>query len=426
MNANGKNIVSEIPRRGGISLRNLRTFSSLKNPVYRLYYIGISGQWASMNMQQMTNSLLIYRLTDSALLLGVLSLANGLAVLFFSLFGGVIADRMQKKFIVVAGMAGSALVSLGVALALTLGYLSAERSGSWWILMLSAFLQGSVMGAMMPSRQSIIPEIVGEEQLTNAVALNNLGMNTLRFFAPAATGFLIDAFDFKAVYYTMTAMYVMGAAFIAFVPRTSRRTIRHTSALAGMKEGFQYIRREPVILLVLSFTLVGVILSQPYNRLMPIFTEDILKVGEIGLGVLMSISGIGAVVGSLALASLSDKKRGLLLMFSTLLMGAALIGFAFSISWPLSMVLIAFVGLGQSVRMTLGNSLIQSYVAAEYRGRIMSIYLMEQGFTSISIFLAGLLAEAIDVQWAIGSFAMVLVLVSILALVFARAMRKLD
>ncbi|MFC1932330.1 MFS transporter [Chloroflexota bacterium] len=411
---------------GRISLRNLKTFTSLKNPVYRLYYGGIMGQRAAMNMQMIARSLLIYRLTGSAAILGMMALAHALPMLFLSLFGGVIADRVQKKYVLLIGLGSSAVLSLGVALALTWGYLSAERGGSWWILIVASVLQGTIMGLMIPSRQAIIPEIVSEEQLMNAISLDMLGQNTLRLMAPALTGFLVDAFDFDAVYYVMAGMYLIGTVFIVFMPLTSTMTLRGGGALADIKEGFNYVRRETTILLLLIFTLFVVVLSMPYMMLMPIFADDILKVGATGMGVLISVSGAGAVIGSLILASLPDKKRGVILLVSSLILGLALAGFSFSSSWPLSLVLMVFVGLGQTGRMTLGNTMIQYYVDDEYRGRVMSFYMMEFGLMSLGVFAAGLLAETIGVQWSVGGFAIVLAFLCILTLIFVPRLRKLD
>ena len=325
-----------------------------------------------------------------------------------------------------AGQACSAVISLGVALALTTGYLSTEQAGSWWILIVASVFQGTIMGLMMPSRQAILPEIVGGEQLMNAVSLSNLGMNSLRLFAPALAGFLIDAFDFQAVYFAMAGIYLLAVVFIAFLPRTSVISLRGSSALTSIKEGLQYIRHETNIILILLFVLFVVVLSMPYMMLMPIFTEDIFKVGGTGLGILMSVSGAGSIVGSLALASLPNKKRGLMLLASSLIIGLALIGFAFSNSWYLSLGLIVFVGLGSTGRMTLGNTLIQYYVKDEYRGRVMSIYMMQFGLTSFGTFAAGVMAEAFGVQWVIGGFAMVLVFITILAFAFVPRIRKLD
>ncbi len=410
----------------GISLRNLRTFSSFKNPVYRLYFFGMTWQWAAMNMEQMVRSLLIYRLTGSAAILGVMALANALPMLFLSLFGGVIADRVQKKYILLAGFAGSAAVVFGVALALRVGYLSTQNPGSWWILIATSILHGMIMGLMMPSRQVIILEIVGEKQLMNAIALNHLGMNSLRLLAPALAGFLIDATSFTVVYYVMTAMYLVAILFITLMPRTGTITIGSTGALADMREAFQYVRHNTVILIILAFTLFGQMLSQPYMQLLPIFTEDILKVGASGLGILMGVSGMGATFGALVIASLPNRKRGFILLLSSFVMGLALVGFAFSYSWYLSLTLIVFVGLGQSGRLTLGNTLLQSYAEERYRARVMSFYMMEHGFTSLAAFAAGLTAEMIGAQWSIGSFAMALALLSISALIFVPRLRKLD
>jgi len=318
------------------------------------------------------------------------------------------------------------LVSLGVALTLTLGYLSADLAGSWWILIVASILQGTIMGLMMPSRQAIIREIVSVEQLMNAVSLSTMGMNALRLFAPALTGFLIAEFDFKAVYYVMTASYLVAVVFIAFMPPTSTITTRVSSALADIKGGLNYVRHETTILLILLFVLFAVLLSMPYFLLMPIFADDILKVGATGMGWLMSVSGIGAIIGSITLASLPNKKRGIMLLASGVIMGLALVSFSFSTSWYLSLALMVFVGLGQTVRMTLGNTLLQYYVEDEYRGRVMSILMMQFGMTSFGTFSAGLMAEAMGIQWAIGGLAMVLVLVSLLALAFIPRIRKLD
>ena len=408
------------------TLRNLRTFRSFKNPVYRIYYGALLCQMAGMNMQMIAGLLLIYRLTGSAAILGAMSFANAIPMLSLSLFGGVIADRVQKKYVMLVGQAGSAVVVLGVALALTTGYLSPERAGSWWILVVSAVLQGTIMALMMPSRAAIIREIVSEEQLLNAVSLNNMGMNSLRLFAPALAGFLIDAFDFKSVYYTMAGMYFLAVVFIALLPLTSTITIRGQGILDSIKEGFKYLRQQTTILFVLVFMLLAIVLSMPYQMLMPIFCDDILKVGATGMGVLMSVSGIGAIVGSLTLASMPNKKRGLILLASSLFLSMVLVAFAFSSSWPLSLGLVVFLGLGQTGLMTLSFTLIQYYVDPEYLGRVMSILMMQFGLTSFGTFAAGMIAENIGVQWAVGGFAMVLVLMSVLALVFVPRIRNLD
>ncbi|MEE8418910.1 MAG: MFS transporter [Dehalococcoidales bacterium] len=405
----------------------LHTFRSFKNPVFRIYFGGMLGQMLSMNMQMLARSLLIYTLTGSAAILGAMSFANAIPMLALSLFGGVIADRVQKKYVLLVGQAASAVVSLAVALSLTTGYLSAENPGSWWVLVATSVAQGTILGLMMPSRQAIVPEIVrDEEELMNAISLSTMGMNTLRLFAPAATGFLIAYVGFEAVYYVTTGSYLMAVIFISFLPLTSRITLSGGGAMADIKEGLAYLRKKVDILLVLGFGLVMVVLTMPYMLLMPVFALDVLGKGPEGMGILMSVSGAGAMAGSLVLASLPNKKRGMMLLGSGVLMGSALAAFAFSSIWPLSLALVVFVGLGQSGQMTLGNTLVQYYVDDEYRGRVMSIFFMQFGLTSFGAFAAGLLSEVVGIQVAIGSFALTLVGLSILAIIFLPRIRNLD
>jgi MFS family permease len=403
-----------------------QTLSSLKNPDYRFYYGALVGQMASMNMQMVARGFLAYDLTGSKAILGTLTLAITIPMLLLSLFGGVIAERVEKKNVMLIGQAGSAIVSLAVALALHFGLISSDRPDSWWILAIASVFQGIIMGLMMPSRQAILPEIVGEDQLLNAISLNVTGMNFFRIMSPAIAGFLIDAFGYQAVYFTMTGLYLMAVFFTAFLPETNAMNLNSNGPFEQIKEGLHYVRHEKVILFVLAFTLVGVILSFPYMMLMPVFAVDILKVGASGMGILISASGIGAITASLILASLPNKRRGLILLIGSLVLGLALVFFSFSRSWYLSLISISFVGMGQSARMALGNTLVQYYVDNAYRGRVMSIYMMNFGIMGLGVFGAGILAEYLGVQWVLGGFASVLVLLTILAIIFSPGIRKLD
>jgi len=402
-----------------------QTFRSFKNPVYRLFFFAMVGLMAPMNMQIVGRSLLIYRITGSAAILGAVTLAFATPMLCMSLFGGIIADRLPKKHVIVAGMAGAALVSLTIALALTFDYLSPERPGSVWILAVAGAVQGTVMALMMPSRMAILPEIVGKDQLMNAVSLSALEMNALRLAAPALAGFLIEGFGFDVLYYTMAGFYLMGLILASRLPRTATVAAQGRSALAQIKEGLTYIRHNTTVLLLLIFTIFAVFLTMPYYVLMPVFTEDILGVGAGGLGILFSVSGAGAVIGSLILASLPNQRRGLLFLIGSLVLSLALIGFSFSSSWHLSLALTVVVGMGHTTRMALSNTLLQYYTEAEYRGRVMSVYTMELGLMGFGALAAGLLSEVVGIQWAIGGFAAALVVVTLLATAFLPRIRTL-
>ena len=409
-----------------LSLRSLRTFSSFKVASFRLFYAAMLGQMAGMNMQMMARSLLIYRLTDSATALGVMGLANAIPMVFFSLFGGVIADRVQKKYVLLIGQISSGVISLAIALLLTFDFIDAQRPNSWWILIVAALAQGTVMGLMMPSRQAIIRDLVGRQQLMNAISLNTLGMNSLRLVAPATAGFLIEFTGFEGVYYAMTAAYVVATAFTLFLPLTGTMTLKGSGALAYLGDGLSYIRRETTIMLILLVTLFAVVLSMPYMMLLPIFTDDILEVGAGGMGVLVSFSGLGAITGSLILASLPNKKRGAMLIASGILMGFALVVFSFSEMWHVSLIAMVFIGAGQTGRMALGGTLIQYYSDPSYRGRVTSFMMMEFGLSNFAVFIAAILADIVGVQWTVGGMALLLIVMSIGAFVLIPRVRRLD
>ncbi|MGD9142567.1 MAG: MFS transporter [Dehalococcoidia bacterium] len=407
-------------------MKHIKTFSSFRNSAFRLYYIGMVGQWSSMNMQIVARSLLIYRISDSGIVLGIASLANAIPVILISLYGGAFADRVQKKVILFYSMVASLLVSLGVAFSITTGYLSEDIPDSWWVLVITAVIQGTIMGLMMPSRQAIISEIVDKDQVLNAVSLNMMGMNVFRILAPAATGFLIEAFDFSIVYFISAGMYALAAFCMFLMPKTAQVLSHGKSALSDIIEGFRYIRREKTMLLVIVSTLFVMICGMPFMQLMPMITEDVLDVGASGMGIMLSVSGVGAITGSLILASIPNRKRGIIMITSGIIMGIALTIFAASYWWMLSIFVVWFIGLGQTTHRASGNSLAQNYTPPEYRGRVMSFMMMGLGFSSLGTFFAGILAESVGIQWAMGGFAVMLVIASIGLIVLTPRLRRLD
>jgi MFS family permease len=387
------------------------------------------GHWSSMNMQMFARNLLVWYITGSGTVLGVLSLSHAIPMILFTLPGGVLADRLQKKTVIQVCQVVSVLISLGTTLAIVFDYLSPAHPESWWVLALSGILQGTVMGIMTPSRAAIISEIVPPAHLMNAISLNNMGMNIFRIISPALAGVLVDALGFWVVYAIMTFMIVTSVFFIAMVPATSSPmgTTGVGNSLQDVVEGWKYIRGQKTIFAILLFTAVGMILGAPYSQLLPMFADPaILNISATTLGILMMVSGIGAIIGSLILASLTERRRGLILISAVFMMGLALAGFSFSVWLPVSLTFIFFIGMGSTVQMALGNSLIQYYVDAPYRGRVLSFFMLCFGLSSLGAFFAGILAEGIGVQWAVGSLAMLLIVMTLLVFAAVPRIRQLD
>ncbi len=377
-------------------------------------------------MQTIARSYLIYHLTGSGAILGLVALANAIPSILLSLPGGALADRVHKKYILSFTLIGSMLVSLTIALSLTSGYLSAEREGSWWILIAASAVQGTFMGLMMPARQAIVSEIVDDELIMNAVSINTMGMNSVRILSMAATGFLIEGVGYEIVYYITTAMYGLGALCMFMMPRTQIKYKGSGNAMKDILDGMNYVRHEKTLLLIILATLFITLCGLPFMQLMPMITEDILHVGESGMGILMAVSGAGAFVGSLILASIPSRKRGAIMLVAGGIMGLALAGFAFSTWMTLSVIMVIFVGLGQTAHRTSGNALVQYYTEPEYRGRVMSFVMMELGFASLGSFVAGFMADIVGVQWAIGGLAIMLVIASITLALASKRLRNME
>jgi MFS family permease len=406
-----------------------RTFDSFGKPSYLLYHGVLLCQMMAIYMGLLVRTLLVYRITDSTEILTRISLYNAIPVVLFSFFGGVIADRIPKKMVMLWGQVGLTCVTLVVALTLTSGYLSTDNHASWWILAAIAALQGTIMGLMVPSRQAILPEIVGKERLMNAVSLNMIGTSLIRIIAPYIAGtVLLDAFGFKIAYFYMVGLHLLAVPLILLLPNTGTGSSNDSGIFDSSIIGIRYLKHQTTIILILLFTLFATLFVVPYSVLMPFFAEDALGVGAAGLGMLIATSGVGSIIGSIVFASLANRQRGLILLASGLILASTLTGFAFSVSWQLSLSLILFVGIGQSGLLILGNTLIQYYVNDEFRGRVMGIYMMVIGLASFSTLFDSnlyLLVESFGVQWTIGGFAIGLVLISLAALVFVPRVRKL-
>jgi len=405
----------------------IKAVDSLKNPAFRMFFLSRLFNALGMNIRQFSMGLLMYRLTDSPTLLGVLVLGRAVPLLLLGPLAGAMADRFSKKTLIQYASVADVFIAAGIATSLTTGYLSADNPGSWWFLVAMAFCDGISTIFKGPAADSMVIEVVGEKLVTNAIAINQAGQNTLRLIGPVLAGVAIDTYGFEPVFFAMAVIYALCWLFMFFVSYTRQRFHTGTSILGDIWEVVGYLKKERNILFMLVAVLSMVFFSMPYQQLLPIFTEDILKVGATGLGLLQLVSGVGSIAGSIVLASLpSNKKRGLLMLLSGIVLGLSLVLFSFSTMWAISITLMIGVGLGQAGRMTLPVALLQSYTRPEYRARVMSFYGVEMGISMFGTFFAAILVDSMGVQWSVGSMAMILVVLSFAALLFVPRLRKLD
>ncbi|MBD3646485.1 MAG: MFS transporter, partial [Pseudomonadales bacterium] len=340
------------------------------------------------------------------------------------------ADRVrQKKHVIQICQAINAIMALTVAWLIASGQLVFEH------LLIASIIQGLAMNAMMPSRQALTKDVVGLDRLTNAIALSTSGMNTARLLLPGLAGGMVAALGggngnidpAKWVYLLMTGLYLLSVVvmFKVKVEDRAKPQVPDGPILRELKLGFDYVLRTPVIFMLLGCNFLMVFFSMTYFMLLPGFAKDVLDAGPDELGLLISVSGVGSLAGSLFIASMPNENRARVLLSGAFILGVSLLCFAISTNYWLSMGLLVIVGLGQSARMSLSNVLIQSYVDDDYRGRVMSIYMLEMSVLAISIYPISVAADLIGPQWAVGGSAICLIILT-LVLFAVPAYRNLD
>lgn len=377
-------------------------------------------------MNQVAQTYLVYEITGSAAMLGVITLASTAPILILSLFGGAVADRFPKKILMQVSHAGFAVIFSGYAVADFIGYLSPVNPESWWVILTGGLLMGIFIALSMPGRGALIPEIVDRERLMNAISLNVMGMSFFQMVIPVIAGNIIADYGYFAIFLTMIGINLLSLFFNSFLPKIPPKPAENKNVLQDIKQGFKYVFTNRTILLVLVFFISSVLLVNPIQALMPVFAKDILEVGVEGQGTLMSLMGAGSIAVSLLLASLPSRKRGRTLLLSNICMGIAMVAFAFSTLWPLSMVMMVLIGMGRIGADACGNTLIQSYTDPAILGRVNSIVMVSFGLGGAGSFIIGVLAETIGAPWAIGMFAIVLIVSSSLAMIFVPKFRNLD
>jgi MFS family permease len=366
---------------------------ALSSRNYRLFFAGQSISLIGTWMQRIAMSWLVYRLTHSALLLGVAGFAGQIPTFLLAPFAGVLADRWNRHRTLIVTQ------TLAMLQAAVLWVLVLTGSVQVWHVIALAVVLGAVNAFDMPVRQSFIVQMIEiKEDLGNAIALNSSMVNAARLFGPAAAGVLIALFG-EGICFLLNALSYLAviAALVAMRIAPARGRPANGRVLEGLKEGFTYaFGLEPIRYIIFLLALVS-LMGMPYQILMPVFAKDILHGGPHTLGFLMGASGLGAFVGTVYLAA-RRSVHGLerVIAVSAAVFGIGLIVFALSHVVWLSMVLMLFTGLGMIVQMAASNTVLQTVVDDDKRGRVMSFYTMAfMGMAPFGSLLAGALAARI-------------------------------
>jgi len=382
------------------------TLRAFRHRNYRLYFFGqiisLTGTW----MQSVAQSWLVYRLTGSASMLGIVGFASQFPVFLLAPVGGSFADsHPRRRSLIVVQVSAMILAVLLAALTFT------NRIESWHIVLFASLL-GVVSAFDIPIRQSFVVEMVGRDDLMNAIALNSSMMNGARIIGPAVAGVLVAAVGEAWCFLLNAISFLAVIVCLMMITVGNRPPAEHPGArLDAIIEGFRSVlRTRPIRALLILLGVVSLV-GWPYQVLMPIFAAQILNGGPRGLGLLMGSSGIGALIGALLLAG-RQGVRGLgdWVMLSCAGLGVSLVFFAFSRNFWVSMLLLLPVGFCGMVQMASSNTLIQAMVLDQFRGRVMAVYsMMFMGMSPIGALIAGLLANSLGAPLAIAAGAVICV-----------------
>ncbi|HXH22089.1 MAG TPA: MFS transporter [Dehalococcoidia bacterium] len=411
------------PRGGGMGgadasslLTVHKTFSALKIPAYQLLWLSMLGSFAGMQMQMVARGVLAYEIGGTNSAIAVVSLGWGIPMLLFSLVGGTLADRINRRRLMMLSQLMTASVALTVAVLVHTGMIEI------WHLFVAGLAQGVVFSFSGPARQAFIPEVVGEKELMNAIALNQAGMNLTRVAGPFVAGALIAVpwIDIEGVFFIQAALNVCALLLILAIPlvraapeveaeKREREARGQFGPMYGgprgtmvqdLVDGLRYVIASPILLTLLVMGLVPALIGMSYQSFLPVFAKDVFGDGvhrnAEGLGLMMTVSGIGALAGSLVMASMADfPRRTQLQLYSGLGFGIFLAGFALMGNYVGALLALAMLGFMSSYFQGLNSTMVMTASDAQFYGRVMSVNMMTFSLMPLGTLPMGFIADSI-------------------------------
>ena len=391
------------PRRG--------MFSSLAHAQFRRYWIGLFlsniGTW----MQVVAQGWLVLRLSNSALVLGLVGFAGSIPTLLFAPLAGVAADRADRRKLLIATQSLQMLCAFTLAAAVGWKFVTVP------LVAAVAIVNGLANAFTMPSHQSLFLDLVGREDLMNAISLNSMQFNLSRVLGPMVAGFTIAAFGETGCFLLNAVSYLAVIAALAVLPPLRKRASRSHGAWIDMRIGLRFARRRPLIVPLLAIAAALAIFGTPAVTLAPLFARRLLHVGPPGLGGMLSAVGLGAAASALALARLVDfRMKGRAVMVAASGFALSLLGLGLSRSYPLSLAFLALLGASMSSSASIINTLLQTSSPDRLRGRVISLYALAWlGLVPLGNLQAGAVAERFGAAAAlfVGAAGIVLTLLTV-------------
>jgi MFS family permease len=396
------------------------TFRTLKYRDYRLLWISTLFASGAQWVQQVTVGWLVYEMTDSAFLLGAVNGFRALPLLFLAPLGGVLADRTDRK-----ALMQWTQVMLLIASAVMTVIIFMDRLEVWHLFTFT-LVTGVGWAFNNPVRQSVVPNLIPKPELMNALALQSAGFNVTRIIGPSLGGVMLDHLGGGENFALQTFFYVGVIGMVApmMIPALPQRQAV-VSVKQNLKEGIVYVWRSNRLRVQLALAFVPTILAFPYMALMPIFARDVLGYGPGGFGLMSTAVGVGAVVGTLTMATLTNvKHKGRIMLGAVFVLGVSLILFSQSKDMELSLVILAFTGAAQMVYLTTNQTILQLAIPDDIRGRVMGIYMLSQGMMPLGGLLGGALADFTSAPTAVLVMGSLVCAMAVLFFVQAKDLRE--
>ena len=373
-------------------------------------------------MQMLAQSYLVYDITGSASVLGIINLGIAVPMLTIPLFGGVVADRFEKKTIIQVAQLVAGCLALVIGLAIDLEVIA------WQHLLISSMVTGGLWAFMMPARQAIIPQLVGPEKITNAMALNATGISGTTMAAPALAGGIYALVGPWNVFYLIGALTLASVVLTAFIPKTGSAgtSAGKTDVFRDIADGISHVWQRRILLVLLLMGLAATMLAMPFRFILPVFVVDIYRQGPDSMGLLVGLMGMGSLFGSLYVASMGQRYRGMGLIIASMISGLGLVLIAAIPVYNVAAVIMVLLGIGDSGRQALNQTLIIEKASPEYRGRIMSLFMLNYGLMPLSITPAGFLTDYLGGQTVIGFMGLALIAVMTFVLLTQGRLRRLS
>jgi MFS family permease len=407
--------------------RRGRMFRALSNPDFRIFWIGAFLSNVGTWMQAVAQGWLVLLLTNSPFWLGLDAFMATAPGFIFTLLGGVFADLIDRRRLLIVTQ-----IVAGVS-ALVLATLVATHVVNRWMVLAFSFVTGCCMSLASPSYLAMTYDLVGREDLANAIAMNSTQFQLSRVVGPALAGVAFRLFDLAGCFYANGLSFIAVVASLVKVrpqhkPITATHSVRDRRALwRDLIEGFRYVRNRPRVRGLLLLASANSLFGAPYFTLVPIFARDIFHLGETGLALMMGTAGAGALFGALLVAYLGDfKYKGWFVVSGAILFGVCITNFALSSRLSLSLTFLFGLGFALVVSVAITNTLLQKLVTDQMRGRVMSMFILSfMGTMPIGNIIAGTLSTHFGPQHTLAAGGIIITLVGTLVAIFNKRLRDL-